>query len=68
MTISKYKEGELVWQRHSASLERSPAAAYHRMQERLERLGFFTECGYHIMKGYFWITIGTGDNELRFGI
>lgn len=68
MTVSKYKEGELIWQRRSASLERDPIKPFQRMKDRLDKLCYFFESGYNHKRNYFWITIGTGDNELRFGI
>ena len=68
MTISKYKEGELIWSRSFGNLERDPIKPFDRMKDRLHKLGYFFESGYDYKRNYFWIVVGGGDNCLRFGI
>ena len=79
MTVSKLKEGEEVWRREFP--DRVPAGlstecarvwlgerllrAFRRVERRLDRLVYFTEGGYDVKRGGFWIVVGAGDNCLR---
>lgn len=79
MTIKKYKEGELVWQRTFADypLGLSTECAYadrkirvykawSRLMLRLDKLGFFTESGFDPQTDSYWIIVNNGDNYMTF--
>jgi hypothetical protein len=64
MKITKYKEGEKVWQRNSIS-GRDAVDCLVRTLNRIEKRGYFAESG-HSKGGKNFIVVNAGDNALVF--